>query len=94
MFPLPSFIFQRWLTLALGCLNILNARPNCVNIIVTQTQLVAALTKVRASRSSSQKMNYCIFITNDFSEAGFWSKIAIFPKGGGELSSHVIVWVH
>ena len=28
------------------CLSILSARTNCVNIIVTQTQLVAALTKV------------------------------------------------
>ena len=39
--------FQRWLTLAMQCLTILSSRPNCVNVIVTQTQLVAALTKVR-----------------------------------------------
>lgn len=32
--------------MALTCLSILSARPNCVNVIVTQTQLVAALTKV------------------------------------------------
>ena len=41
-----KFLFQRWLSLALQCLTVLNARPNCVNVIVTQTQLVAALTKV------------------------------------------------
>ena len=28
------------------CLNNTMARPNCVNVIVTQTQLVASLTKV------------------------------------------------
>jgi len=35
-----------WHSMALQCLAISNARPNCVNVIVTQTQLVAALTKV------------------------------------------------
>lgn len=37
---------QRWLSLALQCLTTLSTRPNCVNVIVTQTQLVAALTKI------------------------------------------------
>lgn len=32
--------------MAMQCLTILSSRPNCVNVIVTQTQLVAALTKV------------------------------------------------
>ena len=32
--------------MAIQCLQILLSRPNCVNVIVTQTQLVAALTKV------------------------------------------------
>ena len=32
--------------MALQCLTTLSARPNCVNVIVTQTQLVAALTKI------------------------------------------------
>ena len=32
--------------MALQCLTTLSTRPNCVNVIVTQTQLVAALTKI------------------------------------------------
>ncbi|TRY80954.1 hypothetical protein TCAL_09562 [Tigriopus californicus] len=37
---------DEWLSRAFNCLRIINSRPNCVNVIVTQTQLVAALTKV------------------------------------------------
>ena len=32
--------------MAMKCLNTTMTRPNCVNVIVTQTQLVASLTKV------------------------------------------------
>lgn len=39
-------LLQEWLSRAFNCLRIINSRPNCVNVIVTQTQLVAALTKV------------------------------------------------
>ncbi|BFZ16673.1 hypothetical protein BsWGS_19712 [Bradybaena similaris] len=35
-----------WLTLALKSLQIINSRPNCVNVLVTTTQLVPALAKV------------------------------------------------
>jgi len=35
-----------WLNLAIKCLQLIQGRPDCVNIIVTQTQLVAALTKI------------------------------------------------
>jgi len=35
-----------WLALALKCLQLIEARTDCVNVIVTQTQLVAALTKI------------------------------------------------
>ncbi|CAH1774844.1 unnamed protein product, partial [Owenia fusiformis] len=35
-----------WLTLALKSLNIINSRSNCVNVLVTTTQLVPALAKV------------------------------------------------
>lgn len=35
-----------WLTLAMKCLSTILNRHDCVNVIVTQTQLVAALTKV------------------------------------------------
>ena len=37
---------DQWLALALKCLQLIQGRPDCVNVIVTQTQLVAALTKV------------------------------------------------
>jgi len=37
---------DNWYSLAMKCLNTTMARPNCVNVIVTQTQLVASLTKV------------------------------------------------
>lgn len=35
-----------WLTMALKSLNIINSRSNCVNVLVTTTQLVPALAKV------------------------------------------------
>lgn len=35
-----------WLALALKCLQLIETRSDCVNVIVTQTQLVAALTKI------------------------------------------------
>ncbi|XP_059174094.1 eyes absent homolog 1-like isoform X2 [Physella acuta] len=35
-----------WLTLALKSLQIIHSRPNCVNVLVTTTQLVPALAKV------------------------------------------------
>nr|QRF78318.1 Eya [Euperipatoides kanangrensis] len=35
-----------WLTLALKCLSIIHSRSNCVNVLVTTTQLVPALAKV------------------------------------------------
>jgi len=37
---------DQWLNLAVKCLNLIQSRPDCVNVIVTQTQLVAALTKI------------------------------------------------
>jgi len=37
---------DQWLNLALKCLQLIQGRPDCVNVIVTQTQLVAALTKI------------------------------------------------
>ena len=37
---------DRWLSIAVQSLSVLASRPNCVNVLVTQTQLVAALTKV------------------------------------------------
>lgn len=39
-------VTDNWLTLALKCLQIINSRPNCVNVLVTTTQLVPALAKV------------------------------------------------
>ena len=35
-----------WLTMTLKCLTIIAQSPNCVNILVTNNQLVAALAKV------------------------------------------------
>ncbi|XP_029774333.1 eyes absent homolog 2 [Suricata suricatta] len=35
-----------WLTHSLKALNLINARPNCVNVLVTTTQLIPALAKV------------------------------------------------
>ncbi|XP_069099567.1 eyes absent homolog 2 isoform X2 [Pleurodeles waltl] len=35
-----------WLTHALKALNLINSRPNCVNVLVTTTQLIPALAKV------------------------------------------------
>ncbi|XP_069355984.1 eyes absent homolog 2 isoform X1 [Maniola hyperantus] len=37
---------DNWLTLACKCLNMINSRENCVNVLVTNTQLVPALAKV------------------------------------------------
>jgi hypothetical protein len=37
---------DQWLALAIKCLTLIQGRPDCVNVIVTQTQLVAALTKI------------------------------------------------
>lgn len=37
---------DNWLTLALKSLSIINSRSNCVNVLVTTTQLVPALAKV------------------------------------------------
>nr|CAD7408179.1 unnamed protein product [Timema cristinae] len=39
-------ITDNWLTLAIKCLTLINSRSNCVNVIVTTTQLVPALAKV------------------------------------------------
>lgn len=35
-----------WLTLSLKALNLIKSRPNCVNVLVTTTQLIPALAKV------------------------------------------------
>lgn len=35
-----------WLTMTLKCLTLIAQRPNCVNILVTNNQLVAALAKI------------------------------------------------
>lgn len=37
---------DNWLTLATKCLTLINSRSNCVNVLVTTTQLVPALAKV------------------------------------------------
>lgn len=37
---------DRWLTLSVKCLKLINSRENCVNVLVTTTQLVPALSKV------------------------------------------------
>nr|SVE92913.1 EOG090X0398 [Moina brachiata] len=37
---------DNWLTLVTKCLELINSRPNCVNVLVTTTQLVPALAKV------------------------------------------------
>ncbi|ODN03817.1 Eyes absent 1 [Orchesella cincta] len=39
-------ITDNWVTLTLECLSLINSRPNCVNVLVTTTQLVPALAKV------------------------------------------------
>ncbi|XP_066990956.1 eyes absent homolog 2 [Anabrus simplex] len=38
-------VTDNWLTLALKCLTLINSRSNCVNVMVTTTQLVPALAK-------------------------------------------------
>lgn len=37
---------DNWLTLANKCLTLINSRTNCVNVLVTTTQLIPALAKV------------------------------------------------
>ncbi|CAL4063224.1 unnamed protein product [Meganyctiphanes norvegica] len=37
---------DQWLTEAMKCLQLISSRPNCVNVLVTTTQLVPALAKV------------------------------------------------
>jgi len=37
---------DEWLTTARKCLEIISRRPNCANIVVTQTQLVPAISKL------------------------------------------------
>ncbi|XP_063218409.1 eyes absent homolog 2 [Bacillus rossius redtenbacheri] len=39
-------VTDSWLTLAIKCLALINSRANCVNVLVTTTQLVPALAKV------------------------------------------------
>ncbi|XP_065336966.1 eyes absent homolog 2-like isoform X1 [Cloeon dipterum] len=39
-------VTENWLTLAIKCIALINSRPNCVNVLVTTTQLVPALAKV------------------------------------------------
>jgi len=39
-------VTDNWLTLAIKCLTLINSRSNCVNVLVTTTQLVPALAKV------------------------------------------------
>ncbi|KAG8222091.1 hypothetical protein J437_LFUL000854 [Ladona fulva] len=41
-----ELITDHWLSLAIKCLTIINSRSNCVNVLVTTTQLVPALAKV------------------------------------------------
>lgn len=37
---------DQWLTESMKCLQLIASRPNCVNVLVTTTQLVPALAKV------------------------------------------------
>lgn len=39
-------VTDNWLTLANKCLTLINSRSNCVNVLVTTTQLIPALAKV------------------------------------------------
>lgn len=39
-------VTDNWLTLASKCLTLINSRSNCVNVLVTTTQLIPALAKV------------------------------------------------
>ncbi|XP_021918340.1 eyes absent homolog 2 isoform X3 [Zootermopsis nevadensis] len=39
-------VTDNWLTLAIKCLTLINSRSNCVNVLVTTTQLVPALAKI------------------------------------------------
>ncbi|VEN57974.1 unnamed protein product [Callosobruchus maculatus] len=39
-------VTDNWLTLANKCLALINSRTNCVNVLVTTTQLVPALAKI------------------------------------------------
>lgn len=39
-------VTDNWLTLANKCLTLINSRTNCVNVLVTTTQLIPALAKI------------------------------------------------
>lgn len=41
-----EMLTDNWLTMTLKCLAVIAQRQNCVNILVTNNQLVAALSKV------------------------------------------------
>lgn len=41
-----EMLTDNWLTMTLKCLSIIAQRPNCVNVLVTNNQLVAGLSKV------------------------------------------------
>lgn len=41
-----EMLTDNWLTMTLKCLAMIAQRPNCVNVLVTNNQLVAALAKV------------------------------------------------
>lgn len=39
-------VTDNWLTLAIKCLTLINSRANCVNVLVTTTQLIHAVAKI------------------------------------------------
>lgn len=41
-----EILTDNWLTMMLKCLSIIAQRQNCVNILVTNNQLIAALAKI------------------------------------------------
>lgn len=41
-----ELLTENWLTMTLKCLAVIAQRQNCVNVLVTNNQLVAALSKV------------------------------------------------
>lgn len=41
-----EILTDQWLTESMKCLQLIASRPNCVNVLVTTTQLVPALAKV------------------------------------------------
>jgi len=70
-----EMLTDNWLTSAVKCLNIINKRNHCINILVTTTQLVPALSKVllfgiggifpiENIYSASEINNYTIIIHN------------------------------